>query len=405
VARVTALPDAEWRRWPELVRVVAALTADSGEARYVGGAVRDTLLGLAVADVDLATPLHPDAVVNRLESAGIKAVPTGIAHGTITAVSGGRPFEVTTLRRDVATDGRRATIAFAAEWREDAARRDFTFNALYADPASGEIFDWFGGMQDLFAGTVRFIGDPAQRIAEDHLRILRYYRFVARFGTGPVDADSHAAVVAARHSLRTLSRERVADELLKLLGLPDPLVTVLQMESDAVLSEVLPEADGAATDRLERLLVNEGAAGEDADALRRMAALLPAPDAAAAAAARLRLSNRQRERLEAVTAARAQGLDKPVRRLAYHIGAAAARDSWLLGAHGVDALAALAQLKGWVVPQLPIKGGMLVARGVDAGPDVARLLRQIEAKWVERDFPEGAALDALVDQLLREARQ
>ena len=399
------LSNADWRHWPGLKRVVDALEADGGAVRYVGGAVRDTLLGLPVADVDLATPLLPAEVIARLEAAGIKAVPTGIAHGTVTAVCEGRAFEVTTLRRDVATDGRRATVAFADDWRDDAARRDFTINALYTDPASGKIFDWFGGQDDLVSGVVRFIGDPAQRIAEDHLRILRYYRFVARFGRGVPDAASHAAVVAARHSLRTLSRERVADELLKLLALPAPLMVAQQMVSDGVLAEILPEADGAATERLARLLGNEAAVAAAPDALRRLAALLPSPQAAEAVAARLRLSRRQRERLVVLTEYRDRGLMLPVRHLAHHIGPDAARDCWLLGGTAVDAATAHAELAGWTVPRLPVKGGMLVARGVSAGPQVARLLRLIEQRWVGADFPEGAALDRLVDQALSEARQ
>ena len=168
-------------------RLLKALGAAEGETRYVGGCVRDTLLGLEVSDVDLATTIAPEEVIARLEAARIKAVPTGLAHGTITAVSGGAPVEVTTLRRDVSTDGRRATVAFTEDWREDAARRDFTINALSADPLSGEVFDYFGGLADLEARKVRFIGEPLQRIAEDHLRILRFFRFHARFGEGAPD--------------------------------------------------------------------------------------------------------------------------------------------------------------------------------------------------------------------------
>lgn len=402
---MTMLPNAGWRHWPELAAVVAALTQDGGSARYVGGAVRDTMLGLLVADVDLATALRPAEVIARLKVAAIKAVPTGITHGTVTAVSNGRAFEVTTLRRDVATDGRRATIAFADDWQEDAARRDFTINALYADPASGEIFDWFGGTKDLAAGIVRFIGDPAQRIAEDHLRILRYYRFSARFGHGTADAVSHAAVVAARASLRTLSRERVADELLKLLGLPRPLAAVEQMAVDGVLAEIVPEADPAARDRLGKLLGNEAAIDAMPDALRRLAALLPTVETAETVAARLRLAKRQRDRLAILVGARLTGLAMSVRHLAYGVGADAARDCWLLGGTAQDQPAVAAALAGWMVPRLPVKGGTLVARGVSAGPDVARLLRTIEQRWIAADFPDGDALDALVNQALSEARQ
>lgn len=402
---MTTLPEAPWRQAPGLIQLVEALSRNGGAARFVGGAVRDTFLGLPVTDVDLATPLRPDDVVERLTVAGIKAVPTGIAHGTVTAVADGHPYEVTTLRRDVATDGRRATIAFADHWQDDAARRDFTINALYADPASGEIFDWFGGLADLAAGVVRFIGNPATRIAEDHLRILRYYRFAARFGRGAPDAASHSAVVAARTSLRTLSRERVADELLKLLTLPDPLAVVDQMQRDGVLAEILPEADGLALDRLRQLLASETAVEAMPDALRRLAALLPALPDAEAFAARLRLSNRQRARLATLAQWRVAGLALPVRQLAYRIGADEARDCWLLGGAGAAVRNALAGLDGWAAPRFPLKGGQLVERGLARGPEVARLLQQIEESWIVADFPEGAGFAALVDQALAPDRQ
>ena len=194
-----------------------ALGAEEGLTRYVGGAVRDELLRLPVSDIDLATRIPPDEVIRRLEEAKIKAVPTGIEHGTVTAVSDGHPFEITTLRRDVSTDGRRATVAFTDDWEEDAARRDFTINALSADPLTGELFDYFGGLADLERRHIRFIGDPLQRIAEDHLRILRFFRFHARFDAGEPDVAALEACTARANDLMALSRERIADELLKLL--------------------------------------------------------------------------------------------------------------------------------------------------------------------------------------------
>ena len=197
------LPDAAWRGRAGLRRIVAALGADA--VKIVGGAVRDTLLGLPVTDIDLATPLLPQEVTRRLEAADIKVIPTGIAHGTVTAIASGDHHEITTLRRDVETDGRRATIAFADDWREDAARRDFTINALYADPLTGAVDDWFGGLADLQAGCVRFIGDAATRIAEDYLRILRFYRFAARFGDGNLEPVSHAAVTAAGRNISRIN--------------------------------------------------------------------------------------------------------------------------------------------------------------------------------------------------------
>ena len=387
---MTHLPEAEWRRRPGLARIVAAL--GEGAAKIVGGAVRDTLLGLPVADIDLATVLPPQEVTRRLEAAGVKVIPTGIAHGTVTAIASGDPHEITTLRRDVATDGRRATIAFADDWREDAARRDFTINALYADPVTGAVDDWFDGIADLAAGRVRFIGDAATRIAEDHLRILRFYRFAARFGQDVLDPESHAAVVAARQSLKILSRERIADELTRILSLPDPRAIVGRMAMDGMFAVLLPELASDHADVLARLVGNETAAGTAPAALRRMAALLPA-DAAVAeqVASRLRLSTRQRKHLAAIAGHRGDTA-RPVRRLAHAIGVEAARDVHLLADGDVGAL------DGWSVPLLPVKGGEVIACGVTAGPDVARILKAVEAAWVAEDFPDAARVRELVDQ-------
>src|SRR3954468_12175730 len=283
------LADAPWRSRPGMKKLLGALGTDAGETRYVGGCVRDTLLGLEVSDVDLATKLTPETVIDRLRKAGIKAVPTGIAHGTVTAVIGGAPVEVTTLRRDVATDGRRATIAFTGDWREDAPRRDFTINALTADPVSSALFDYFGGVADLEARRVRFIGAPLRRIAEDHLRILRFFRFHARFGGGEPDRAGIEACAERANDLMALSRERIADELLKLLALPDPAPTVALMIARGILKPVLPEIESA--DRLPGLVAAERKGGIAAEPIRRLAALLPSdPELAGAVAARLRLS-------------------------------------------------------------------------------------------------------------------
>ncbi len=391
---MTTLPEAPWRDRAGLRRIVATLTADGGAVRLVGGAVRDTLLGLPVADIDLATPLLPGEVTRRLAAADIKVIPTGIAHGTVTAIASGDHHEITTLRRDVETDGRRATIAFADDWRDDAARRDLTINALYADPDTGRIDDWFGGIDDLRNGCVRFIGDAATRIAEDHLRILRFYRFAARFGRGPLEPASHAAVIAARQSLKSLSRERIADELLKILSLPDPRAIVGQMAADGIFEVLLPELDPAFAAAFDRLLANETAADAAPAPLRRLSVLLPA-DAAIAeqVASRLRLSTRQRKHLAALAAHRGDVV-RPVRQLAHTIGIDAARDVHLIAGHP-DAARALA---GWAVPSLPVKGGDIVARGVAAGPDVARILKAVEAAWVAEDFPDAARVAELVDQ-------
>ena len=384
------LPPAPWRDRAGLARVTALLGADEGLVRYVGGAVRDTLLGLAVEDVDLATPLWPEEVVRRLEAGGVKAVPTGIAHGTITAVADGHPYEVTTLRRDVETDGRRATIAFADDWREDAARRDFTINALYADPLTGELFDYFGGQADLAARRLRFIGDAATRIDEDHLRMLRYFRFHARFGGGAADAATLAVITDRAPKLKSLSRERIADELLKLLALPDPVPALRLMADCAMFANIAPEIAADAPEAVARLVAAERAADQSPDAVRRLIARLPA-DAALAGqvAARLKLSNRTRKRIAVARGTEWLGL--PPRPLAYRIGAEGALDRALLAGDGTATVAAL---DGWSIPRLPVSGGALIALGVAPGPEVARRLRGIEDRWLAEGCPAEVPLAA-----------
>ncbi|MBX3562848.1 MAG: CCA tRNA nucleotidyltransferase [Sphingomonas sp.] len=395
------LPGAPWRERPGLDKLLDALEAPGGATRFVGGCVRDTLLGLEVSDVDLATRLAPDEVVKRLEKARIKAVPTGIAHGTITAVIQGWPVEVTTLRRDVSTDGRRATIAYTDDWREDAARRDFTINALSADPASGEIFDHFGGLADLAARRVRFIGDPLTRIAEDHLRILRFFRFHARFGAGDPDPAGLEACAVRANDLMALSRERIADELLKLLALPDPAPTAALMIERGILKPVLPEI--ASADRLAALVAAERTAGIAPQPVRRLAALLPAdPDSAASVAARLRLSKRAAARLVAAIGP----ADRPGDILAYEIGAAEAVDRLLLAGKLETDLAALESRPR---PELGISGGDLIAMGLPAGPIVAKTLQTIEREWARNGFDsDSEAIRALarrhVDQALRSSQ-
>lgn len=399
------LPAAEWRRDPRLARLVAALTANGGEVRYVGGAVRDTIAGLAVSDVDLATPMEPVEMIARIEQADIKAVPTGIAHGTVTAVIEGKPFEVTTLRRDIATDGRRATVAFATDWREDAARRDFTINALYADPRTGEISDYFGGLDDLSAGRVRFIGDAATRIDEDHLRILRFFRFHARFGKGVPDYNALTAVAAKADTMRALSRERIASELLRLLALDDPRATIDLMIAHDIFAPILPEIDAASAQRLDRLIAAERYTDSDADSVLRFIALGPVDsDEAAAMAGRLNLSTAIRKRARR---ARATPVDPSIdpRHAAYNIGIQGARDAWLLSADPAAAAKAVVRLDDWTAPLYPIKGGMIVARGVAAGPEVARLLAEAERRWVAEDFPDETRAREILDQLLSESCQ
>lgn len=380
----TTLPAADWTKRADLAALVAALGA--GKARYVGGAVRDTLLGIPVKDVDIATPLEPQAVMQRLKDAGIQVVPTGIEHGTVTAVLPGGPVEITTLRHDVSTDGRRATVAFASDWQDDAARRDFTINALYADPASGEIFDWFGGLEDLAERRVRFIGDPHQRIREDHLRILRYFRFQARFGSVPADAASESACAELAATLKGLSRERVGMEMMNLLSLTDPAPTISRMAELGVLDVVLPEAR---VDALVALIAEERRQQIAPDGLRRLAALLPAEvQLAEAVASRFRLSGAQKKRL--ATAAARDGSEAEARPLAYRLGREAALDRLLIAGADVSAL------EGWTIPAFPLKGGEIVARGIKAGPDVARVLRQVESGWIAGGFAD-ATIPALLD--------
>ena len=386
---MTELPPADWTRRADLAHLVAAL--GQGQVRFVGGAVRDTLLGLPVKDIDMATPLRPEAVMERLAAAGIRTVPTGIEHGTITAVLPDGPVEITTLRRDVSTDGRRATVAFAEDWQEDAARRDFTINALYADPDAGTVHDWFGGLADLAARRVRFIGDARERIREDHLRILRYFRFQARFGSTPPDTEAEAACAELAPTLKGLSRERVAMELLNLLALPDPAPTVQRMADLGVLTVVLPEGDPAPLARLAETERREGVAP---DPLRRLAALLPAdPPLVDQVGARLRLSTAQRKRL-ATAAGRNPDDPSTARALAYRIGLPEACDRLLLAGRSVGALT------GWEVPRLPLKGGEIVARGVGAGPEVARVLRAVEARWLDEDFPGPERVRELLEAVL-----
>jgi poly(A) polymerase len=399
------LPEQSWSGRAGIRKLLEALDAPQGQTRFVGGMVRDTLLGLSVSDFDLATRLQPQDVTERLKRSGIKAVPTGIAHGTVTAVLSSGPVEVTTLRRDVSTDGRRATIAYTDDWKEDAARRDFTINALSADPGSGEVHDYFGGLADLEARRVRFIGDPLTRIAEDHLRILRFFRFHARFGRGAPDAGALAACAARANDLMALSRERIADELLKLLAMPNPVPAIASMVENGIFRPVLPEIEEQGTERLKALVEQERASEVQPEPVRRLAALLPPdPELSASVAARLRLSKKAAKRL--VSAAdRSQGVAEP-KTLAYMIGVDEAVDRLLLA--DADAAQKVKTLTGWSKPRFPLTGGDLIAMGLKPGPEVARTLQAIESQWVAEGFPDEEKVCALaraeVDQLLRSSQ-
>jgi poly(A) polymerase len=385
---------------PETLAVLAAL----GDARFVGGAVRNALLGVPVLDVDIAVPLEPRETMCRLEEAGIKVVPTGIDHGTVTAVKNGKAFEVTSLRRDIETDGRHAVVAYTTDWQADSMRRDFTMNALYA-AADGEIFDYHGGVEDLIAGRVRFVGDAAARVAEDYLRILRLFRFHAWYGKGEIDGEALRAAAAAKAHIAELSGERIAKELLRLLECPNPVPVLRVMAAAGILPLLLPGALQPA--RLEHLVEIGLENGFPPDALLRLAALLP-PDAAVARAAgeRLKLSSLQRARLEdcATESEISHGAALEVRKLLYRIGAARLRDRALLkwassprGATAIPSRMLLAVAESWERPKFPLTGRDVMAAGVPEGPAVGKVLDAMEAWWMERDFPddEGAVRDQL----------
>ena len=397
------LPTAEWRQAESLKRVVAALQDGHGGPRIVGGAVRDTLLDVEVTDVDLATTLLPQVVIERLEAAFIKAVPTGIDHGTVTAVTSGNTYEITTLRRDVTTDGRRATVVFATDWTEDAARRDFTINALYADPATGQVFDYFGGLGDLEKRAVRFIGNADQRIAEDHLRILRYFRFLARFGNGVVDGEAIASCSAAANKLLALSRERIASELLKLLALPDPRQAISLMIDHNIFATFLPELKHDARQSFDRLHGREQLYAIAPSLPARILSLLPRDtDTVKKVAMRLKLSNAMRADMVArVTGEMPTSLN--VRAIAYCESIGCARDAAMLFGDNAELPASLDLLKDWRVPEFPFKGGELVSRGLPMGPMVAQTLKAIEREWINEGFPPVTRAQELADQAVGDA--
>ena len=416
--------------------VVKALTADGADVRFVGGCVRDALLGRESADIDIGTPDPPERVVGLLKDAGIetRTVPRGIAHGTVTAIVGGNRYEITTLRRDERTDGRHAEVAFTDDWQEDASRRDFTINAMSLSP-DGALHDYFGGQADLAAGRVRFVGDPATRIAEDHLRLLRFFRFFAWYGKGEPDEEALDACRAEAHRIQTLSGERVQAEMLKMLKAPDllpaayemrellaaddPLPAVREMRNTDVLYALLPEAPK--TKRLARLVAIEQKVSEP-DSIRRLACLISDSDdaksAANAVAKRWRLSSDDGTRLTALAAPPAPltpGLDLPAQdRLLYRHGPTLFCDlvllAWAAEMKGESEAAWRAMLdraKEWEAPTFPVAGTDVLERGVQEGPEVGRLLREVEDWWIDHDLWPGRALalerlDALVAERRRE---
>jgi len=391
---VTRLKLPAWVASPDGAALLAALAADAGESRLVGGIVRDSLRGVGSADIDIATRLRPDVVMARLKAAGLKAIPTGLSHGTVTAVAGALVAEVTTLRHDVATDGRRAEVEFTDDWQADASRRDFTINALYASLIDGKISDYFGGLDDLAAQRVRFIGAPLQRIAEDHLRILRFFRFSARFAEA-VDAEGLAACAARANDLMALSRERIAIELRGLLAVANPLPMLELMLANGIWKPVLPEFTPERLPVLARTIEAESASGLSPAWQRRLAALLP-PDKAAAetVAARLRLANADKTRIGLAAVAFTGGALLPQ---AWTLGAEALADRLLIAGDAAGAR----QVAAWQRPRLPVSGRDLLARGLAPGPQVAARLGDFERAWVAAGFPmDEAAVTALLDTVL-----
>jgi poly(A) polymerase len=408
-APLPRLTGADWLQRPQTQRVFAALAARGHAARVVGGAVRNALLGHAVDDIDIATPALPDEVIAAVSAAGLMAIPTGLAHGTVTVISDGMSFEVTTLRKDVATHGRHATVAFTDDWIADASRRDLTINEIYC-AADGETFDPLGGYDDIVARRVRFIDNAAERIREDYLRILRFFRLTAMFGEGVPDADALVACVRERAGLAILSAERVRQELLRLLAARRGPEIVSIMQDYGLITEVVGAAPRPAL--LARLADIEAALGLDPSAVLRLAALaVEVPEDAERLRDRLRLSNE-----EAAVLVRAAGRTGEIdasapeylaRAYLYAHGQAAYRERLLLDwARSGDAAASpdwrhrFALADTWPVPRLPITGSDVMALGVPAGPRVGELLRTLEDWWIAGDFAaDEASLRARLKEL------
>ncbi len=408
---VGQLPPQPWMTSPKTSAVMTALTCNGAEARFIGGCVRDAVLNRTVHDVDIATPEPPEAVIALLRQARIKAVPTGIAHGTITAIMEGSPFEITTLRLDVETDGRRARVAFTDDWVADAARRDFTVNALSCDK-DGAIYDYFHGLDDLGQGRIRFVGDAQARITEDRLRLLRFFRFYAHYGRPPPDPDALAACREHAAALKDLSGERVRVEMLKTLLAPDPAGVVGLMRDQGVLRHLLPEARGGARDLgglrmlswLETRALCEPSVAPAP--LRRLASVVLAAGSPGveAVADRLKLSNEERRRLFTMMSGTfpkpAPALnERALRRMLYEMGVEATRDRLLLAwaddlaenaplppARTEAWIASLRLIDGWIPISFPLKGRDALKLGLPAGPRVGKLLAAVESWWQAEDF-------------------
>jgi len=407
-----SLAGVAWLKDGPLARLLAVLDRDGEEARAIGGAVRDSLLGKTPHEIDVATTALPAEVIRRAEAAGFKAVPTGIDHGTVTVVIAGYPIEVTTLREDVETFGRKANVRFGRDWKADAERRDFTINALSVS-ADGMVHDYVGGLADLAARRVRFIGEPAKRIAEDFLRILRFFRFHARYGDDVPDADGLHAAIVARDGLELLSRERIRMELMKLLTAPHAVPTLVIMAETGILVKVLGGVPLLAS--MSNMAKLEAALGLDADPVRRLGALgVFVVEDADRLRQRLRLFNAEHERLAAMADAwwrvDPATVEQGGRALLYRLGPVHFVDRVLLAwsrtpsgvADGVwRELATLPQR--WTAPKFPLKAADLTKRGVPKGPRLGAALRAAEDAWIAAGFPlDAGAVRAIADDAARE---
>ncbi len=407
MSKPRVLDNALWLTSGSLARVLELLNGEAEEARVVGGAVRNALLDVPIGDIDIATTAVPEEVIRRAKAAGIKCVPTGIEHGTVTLVVDGQPFEVTTLREDAETFGRKAKVAFGRDWAADAQRRDFTINGLSVD-AKGVVHDHVGGLEDIAAKRVRFIGDPHKRIAEDYLRILRFFRIHAAYGAGEPDRAGYLACIAAREGLARLSAERVRMEMLKLMVADGALAAVVAMADGGLLQQIVGGVayigPFAAMISVERLL------GLAPDPIRRLSALAVAvTEDARRVASRLRLTNNETKALDSMGHRwwRLAGMDEArARRRLYRLGVDRYRDrlmlAWARAGETTNAAEwrVLATLpERWSAPKFPLKAADFIARGIAEGPTLGQVLALAEDAWLAADFPlDEAALNAIANQ-------